>query len=430
MTQSTIFISYSRHDELEKNQLLKHLNILQRSGLGVDLWDEERIMAGMQRTEAIDEALARASVAILLVTVNFLDADAALAEQVSAILARRQAETLTVVPLIARSCAWDMIDWLSPTQVLPKTGQPIWREQGLYVDDELAEITRELNKLLRGKLKNVAPVEVFTMEDTPNGELLYLDNYGKRSSSVPPQAHHLDWTAHFDSRVRPRRVPDPETWAQALLPELRQVEEGLPAPTLIRLRGSASLPAGFAVGHTFLEVGRYQLEVEQISDSIKQPWYSSAQKETVYFSDHLLPGNPEAQEAAVIIFANPKQNLAEVVSAVGRFWGEPEAFTLNAAAGSTSQRLNQILVLEATPAARDKRDLKNWEAASLAKTSAERVRRLIGETQVKKIHLFMAVPLALAVFLGHRWNILNCQVQCYEWVGEAPDYAPACLLSL
>ena len=49
----------------------------------------------------------------------------------------------------------------------------------------------------------------------------------------------------------------------------------------------------------------------------------------------------------------------------------------------------------------------------------------INQTKPEKLHLFLAVPFGLAVFLGHQWNALNKKVQCYEWIGGDTIYAPA-----
>jgi hypothetical protein len=51
--------------------------------------------------------------------------------------------------------------------------------------------------------------------------------------------------------------------------------------------------------------------------------------------------------------------------------------------------------------------------------------------RLEVVHLFLAMPFALAVFLGHQWNAIGgAQAQCYEWVGGGEVYAPACLLDL
>ena len=69
---TTVFISYSHKDEVWKDRLVTHLGVLQQEGL-LDLWDDRRIGAGGNWYQKIEEAIARASVAVLLVSADFLD---------------------------------------------------------------------------------------------------------------------------------------------------------------------------------------------------------------------------------------------------------------------------------------------------------------------------------------------------------------------
>jgi hypothetical protein len=67
MTQPTIFISYSRKDEKEKEAVLAHLGVLQHIGL-INVWSDDRIGAGSDWEEEISQAMDQAKVAILLIT--------------------------------------------------------------------------------------------------------------------------------------------------------------------------------------------------------------------------------------------------------------------------------------------------------------------------------------------------------------------------
>lgn len=71
MPGPSVFISYSHKDEAWKDRLMTHLGVLQREGL-LDTWDDRRIGAGANWYEAIQQAIERASVAILLISADFL----------------------------------------------------------------------------------------------------------------------------------------------------------------------------------------------------------------------------------------------------------------------------------------------------------------------------------------------------------------------
>ncbi len=144
--QPTVFISYSHKDEAEKEKLISHLGVLQSDGL-IDVWVDDRLDPGSDWAADIDQAINRARVAILLITANFLTSDI-LQTEVPRLLARRQYEELIVFPVIARPCAWRKVEWLVKMKVRPKHEEPVWREGGYYVDEELAAIAEEVAEII------------------------------------------------------------------------------------------------------------------------------------------------------------------------------------------------------------------------------------------------------------------------------------------
>ena len=62
--EPVVFVSYSLKEEEEKNQLLSHLGVLRAVGL-IELWSDDRILAGAARKWAISKAISDASVAIM-----------------------------------------------------------------------------------------------------------------------------------------------------------------------------------------------------------------------------------------------------------------------------------------------------------------------------------------------------------------------------
>jgi serine/threonine protein kinase len=150
LNQPTVFISYSHEDEDEKEALLTHLRVLAKGGL-IDLWSDDQIGAGVTWHREVEEATARADVAILLISANYLTSDFIVDEQIPKLLQRRKNEGLTIFPVIARACAWTAVDWLKQMEIRPKHGQPVWREGGRYAHEELASIVGEIEKTLRSK---------------------------------------------------------------------------------------------------------------------------------------------------------------------------------------------------------------------------------------------------------------------------------------
>lgn len=90
-------------------------------------------------------------------------------------------------------------------------------------------------------------------------------------------------------------------------------------------------------------------------------------------------------------------------------------------------RYRALLMLDADFVQRD-RPLDSWEAPLLARASRWALMDFIGQTQVRQLHVFLATPVALAVFLGHQWNAIDCPIRCHEWIQGGAEYAPACLI--
>lgn len=149
MTRPVVFISYSHKDEIEKDQLVSHLKVLQSAGV-IELWVDDRIAGGADWEQEIKQAIAKAKVAVLLITANFLTSDFILGKEVPAFLKRRKKEGLTVFPVIAKACAWRAFDWLAKMNVRPKNGRPIWSGPGSRVDEDLTTIAEEIVAVARG----------------------------------------------------------------------------------------------------------------------------------------------------------------------------------------------------------------------------------------------------------------------------------------
>ena len=121
---STVFLSYSHKDEIWKDRLNTHLGVLEAQGL-LDVWDDRRVDAGADWRENVEAVIARASLAVLLISADFLTSAFILSKEVPELLARRAQEGLTVIPVIIRSCAWQEIEWLREIQARPLDGQPL-----------------------------------------------------------------------------------------------------------------------------------------------------------------------------------------------------------------------------------------------------------------------------------------------------------------
>jgi hypothetical protein len=126
---------------------MSHLGILQRQGL-VHLWADTRIGIGADWQKAIDQELAGCQVAVLLVSANFLVSEFINEVEVKGLLERHEEEGLILLPVIARPCAWRLVDWLAPRQCRPHDGRALSSGTEPEVDHDLALLTYEIAILL------------------------------------------------------------------------------------------------------------------------------------------------------------------------------------------------------------------------------------------------------------------------------------------
>jgi len=196
MTAPSVFISYSHNNTTEEKELLKHLQVLQKSG-HIQVLDDQQIGGGDYWESAIDKAINETKVAVLLITADFLTSDFINNTEVPQLLQRRQKGELKVIPVIARDCAWRRINWLSQLNVRPRNGTPIWGTT-LNPDTELSRIADEIGAFVEEELKRARKTdEVF--ENTviepshdqaeasplPNPEMVFIEG-GEFEMGVPP----------------------------------------------------------------------------------------------------------------------------------------------------------------------------------------------------------------------------------------------------
>lgn len=120
----TVFISYSHKNSVWMNRLHVQLSALQMNDV-LDVWVDTDIATGDDWKPEIEKALGDCSVAILLVTAEFLTSNFILTEEVPELLRRRHGEGITVYPVICEPCPWKKIGWLSKMQLKPAEGKPL-----------------------------------------------------------------------------------------------------------------------------------------------------------------------------------------------------------------------------------------------------------------------------------------------------------------
>ncbi len=125
MSKKLVFVSYSHKDRaLLDKEVVPFLGQL-KLGEQIELWDDRLIGVGEDWYAQIADQLDKASVAILLVTQNFLSSGFCLHEEVPVLLQRARRGELHLLPLLAQPCNWKNERWLARSQMWPQDAKAL-----------------------------------------------------------------------------------------------------------------------------------------------------------------------------------------------------------------------------------------------------------------------------------------------------------------
>lgn len=124
-------------------ELLSYLRPLERIA-GLDVWTEARILPGDETWTEIQRAIEQADVALPLLSADFFASAELVEREMPCLLERRRAGQLRIVPVLLRSCLWDIYPWLKELDPLPKDREPIASRQGAARDRALTELAKEI----------------------------------------------------------------------------------------------------------------------------------------------------------------------------------------------------------------------------------------------------------------------------------------------
>jgi len=107
-TVNTVVISYSHKNGRWLERLLVHLKPLEQINQ-VDLWSDRRLKVGDDWKQEIEGALARANVAILLVSAGFLASDFIASVELPSLPQSAEKRKCKVIPIIIGPCRFSSI---------------------------------------------------------------------------------------------------------------------------------------------------------------------------------------------------------------------------------------------------------------------------------------------------------------------------------
>jgi tetratricopeptide (TPR) repeat protein len=142
-----IFVSYSHKDELWKDRLLRALAPAGADD-GIEVWNDRKIPPGTPWYSEISNAMDRASLALCLVSANFLKSDFCVREEIGQLLSRRERDGLRVICILISPCAWQKVVWMKSLQMLPGDGKSVQTDFAGREDEVLAAAASSIRQIL------------------------------------------------------------------------------------------------------------------------------------------------------------------------------------------------------------------------------------------------------------------------------------------
>ena len=205
-----LFLSYAHSDEPLREELMKHLSLLQRQGV-IQTWHDRNINAGDDWKQQIDDNLNTATVILLLISADFLASDYCYEIEMQRALERHNAGEARVIPVILRPVDWHGAPF-GTLQALPTDAKPITRWTNR--DEAYANVAQGVRRAVEAMLRPTLPVE------TAAGTVASQSAMVPHVQAAPMRILHLS-DLHFD------KDDDPLARLQPLLRDIRDRDGGL-----------------------------------------------------------------------------------------------------------------------------------------------------------------------------------------------------------
>ena len=138
-----IFISYAHEDAEWARIIQKSLSIVARKNSS-KIWIDRMLRTGDYWEEQIYSEIEQATVAILLISPDFLNSEFILKNELPRIFAEKERRYLWVFPVMARSCPYELHEELSKFQFFNNPERPLKELPEWEIDKELTRLAREL----------------------------------------------------------------------------------------------------------------------------------------------------------------------------------------------------------------------------------------------------------------------------------------------
>ncbi|HEC44510.1 MAG TPA: TIR domain-containing protein [Bacteroides sp.] len=144
-----IFICYSHNDNKIRERVEIFLQSMQYEGLKFDFWSDQRIKPGTSWKQEIRNALNESSVAILIISSDFLASDFIRSDELPNILKKAENEGIKIISIIAAHCRFKKLTTLSKFQAVNDPSQPLNSMKRHEQDNVYLNMTYVIDDLLK-----------------------------------------------------------------------------------------------------------------------------------------------------------------------------------------------------------------------------------------------------------------------------------------
>jgi len=141
----SLFYAYAHEDEALRNELDKHLSLLQRQGI-ITAKHDRLIVPGADWTQVLDHFLNEADIILLLISSDFLASDYCYGMEMQRAFKRHQNDEARVIPILLRPVDWQSAPFHT-LQVLPTNEKPVTSWSNL--DAAFADIATGIRQAIK-----------------------------------------------------------------------------------------------------------------------------------------------------------------------------------------------------------------------------------------------------------------------------------------
>ncbi|MDB5099977.1 MAG: hypothetical protein JWM80_4398 [Cyanobacteria bacterium RYN_339] len=141
--RNSVFISYCHRDRELMEEFRTHLAPLAKRGR-LEFWVDSKIDAGDSWLEEIDNALDRASVAVMLVSKHFLASNFIMDYEVPYLLDAKEKDGVKLFQVVLGRCCYNLCEELSTFQAVNKPEKPLQALSEVERDEVWVELTNKI----------------------------------------------------------------------------------------------------------------------------------------------------------------------------------------------------------------------------------------------------------------------------------------------